>query len=76
MATIAESHNKQVFFFFFTNLLQITWRSTPSNGWYLHCLNSHGMKNVCCLLVKRKADFSSLVAISCILSWEFTDSYL
>lgn len=73
---IAESDHKQVFSFVFTNLLQITLRSISLNGQYLHCLTSPGMKNACCLLAVRKADFCNHVAISCILSWEFTDSYL
>lgn len=75
MVMTAESDQKQVFSFAFTNLLQITLRSIPLNGRYLHDLNGPGMKNACCLLAGRKADFCH-VAISCILSWEFTDSYL
>lgn len=52
-----------LFSFAFTELLQIT-------------LKSPGMKNACCLLAVRKADFCKHVAISSILSWEFTASYL
>lgn len=75
MVMIAEGDHKQVFSFVFTNLFQITQRSIPLNGQYLHHLNSPGMKNVCFLLAVRKADSCNHVAISCILSWEFTDSY-
>lgn len=76
MVIIAESDHKQVFSLAFTNLLQITLSSIPLNGRYLHYLNSPGMKNAFCLLAVRKADFCNHIAISCILSWEFTDTYL
>jgi len=76
MVMIAESNHKQVLSFTLTNLLQITLRSIPLNGRYLHCPNSPGMKNACCLPAMRKADSCNHVAIHCFPSWEFTDSHL
>ena len=76
MVMIAESDHKQVFFFCFHWFIANYTKEHPIE-WLIPLLPKQSWDEKClCLLAVRKADFCNHVAISCILSWEFTDSYL